>query len=371
MNDNGIPAARRPMNIGILTHIKHPIREPFAGGLEAFTFDMTQMLRKRGHRVELFAHPDSSPQLKVQPMQLARHYRPESRRHDHDTLSTEFIAEHHAYMDCLQRIDQYGFDVVFNNSLHYVPITFSGSMRTPMLTVLHTPPFFELINAVAAQHERGGGHYCTVSANNAASWADLIPTCHVIPNGIDLQFWRPADGAIGEHAIWYGRLVADKGLHLAIDAARAAGMALKVAGQATDASYFSEYIQPRLGGDIQYLGHLPRSRLVDEVGRAAVCLVTPCWDEPFGLVVAEALACGTPIAAFSRGAIPELLTADTGIMVPANDVPALAQAILAARVLDRRACRRHAEASWSMDRMIAGYESLLSGLCPELEIEHE
>ncbi|WP_277184223.1 glycosyltransferase [Caballeronia sp. BR00000012568055] len=371
MSDNSGCTASRPMNIGMLTHIKHPIREPFAGGLEAFTYDMTQMLRKRGHTVTLFAHPESSPELDVRPMSLNRHYRQESRRHDHDTLSTEFIAEHHAYMDCLQRIDDCGFDVVFNNSLHYVPITFSGSMRTPMLTVLHTPPFFELINAVAAQHERGGGHYCTVSATNAASWADLIPTCHVIPNGIDLQFWRPANAANEQHAIWYGRLVADKGPHLAIDAARAAGMALRIAGQATDASYFSEFIQPRLGGDIEYLGHLPRARLVDELGRAAVCLVTPRWDEPFGLVVAEALACGTPVAAFSRGAIPELLTADTGIMVPADDVSALAEAILAARALDRRACRLHAEAKWSMDRMIAGYESLLSGLCPELEVEHE
>lgn len=355
------------LKIGILTHIKHPIREPFAGGLEAFTYDITRSLRNRGHAVTLFAHPDSASELVVVPMLPARSYRSDAVRHDHDTLSTDFIAEHHAYLDCLQRIDDFGFDVVFNNALHYVPVTFSGLMTTPMLTVLHTPPFFEMINAIAARHQRGGGHYCTVSRANAADWADLTPDCHVIPNGIDLNLWRPTTDSIGPHALWYGRLVADKGAHLAIDAAREAGIPVRIAGQAVDPAYFADHIAPRLGDDVLYLGHLARTELVDEVSHAAVCLVTPCWNEPFGLVVAEALACGTPVAAFSRGAIPELLTPETGIMVPGGDVTALAGALLTARTLDRRACRQHAASHWGIDLMTARYEALLTRVCTARE----
>lgn len=351
-----------PLKIGILTHIKHPIREPFAGGLEAFTYDITRHLRRRGHQVTLFAHPDSAAELKVTPMAPVGSYRSDAQRHAHDTLSSDFIAEHHAYLACLQEIDGFGFDVIFNNALHYVPVTMSGMISTPMLTVLHTPPFFEMINAIAAQYKRGGGHYCTVSRANAKEWAELTPDCHVISNGIDLQQWRPTDGPVGAHAFWYGRLVADKGAHLAIDAARLAGVALRIAGQAIDPAYFAQEILPRLSDDVVYLGHLARAELVDEVGRASVCLVTPRWNEPFGLVVAEAIACGTPVAAFSRGAIPELLTTDTGVLATADSVTALAAVLLSARTLDRAACRRHAQANWGIDLMVTRYEALLASV---------
>lgn len=351
-----------PLKIGILTHIKHPIREPFAGGLEAFTHDITLHLRRRGHLVTLFAHPDSAAELEAKAMSTAGSYRSDAQRHEHDTLSSDFIAEHHAYLECMQRIDDFAFDVIFNNSLHYVPVTMSGIISTPMLTVLHTPPFFEMINAISAMSRRGGGTYCTVSQSNASDWAELTPDCHIIPNGIDLDQWKPTNEIIGAHAFWYGRLVADKGLHLAIDAARLAGVPLRIAGQLGDPAYFAKEIAPRLGDDVVYLGHLERAELVREVSRASACLVTPCWNEPFGLVVAEALACGTPVAAFSRGAIPELLTPDTGALAEANDIPALAAALIAARSLDRHACRRRAQANWSIERMIARYEALLASV---------
>ncbi|WP_235527509.1 glycosyltransferase [Burkholderia sp. Leaf177] len=350
------------LKIGILTHIKHPIREPFAGGLEAFTHDITRHLRQRGHDVTLFAHGDSMPELKVKSMTPVGSYRTSAAKHDHDTLSSDFIAEHHAYMDCLQTIDNHDFDIIFNNALHYVPVTMSGMIRTPMLTVLHTPPFFEMINAIAAQHKRGGGNYCTVSRSNAADWGELTPDCHVIANGIDLDQWRPSKGIIGAHAFWYGRLVPDKGAHFAIDAARLAGVPLRIAGQAIDRDYFDQEIAPRLGDDVVYLGHLSRSELAEELGRASVCLVTPCWNEPFGLVVAEALACGTPVAAFSRGAIPELLTNETGSLAEPGDAASLAAALLSARLLDRGACRRHARSRWDIDSMLVQYEELLTSL---------
>ena len=290
-------------------------------------------------------------------------YRSDAQRHAHDTLSSDFIAEHHAYLACLQEIDYFGFDVIFNNALHYVPVTMSGMISTPMLTVLHTPPFFEMINAIAAQYKRGGGHYCTVSRANAKEWASFNAR-----SSRHFKRYRPSSNGgqrmapVGAHAFWYGRLVADKGAHLAIDAARLAGVALRIAGQAIDPAYFAQEILPRLSDDVVYLGHLSRAELVDEVGRASICLVTPRWNEPFGLVVAEAIACGTPVAAFSRGAIPELLTTDTGVLAMADSVTALAAALLSARTLDRAACRRHAQANWGIDLMVTRYEALLASV---------
>lgn len=81
-------------------------------------------------------------------MFAAGRHRSNASSHAHDTLTSDFIAEHHAYLDCMQRIDEFEFDVIFNNSLHYVPVTMSSIISTPMLNVLHTPPFFEMINAI-------------------------------------------------------------------------------------------------------------------------------------------------------------------------------------------------------------------------------
>ena len=341
---------RQPLRIGILTHVRFPVRQPFAGGLEAFTYDVTLGLRARGHAVTLFAKGGSAPELDAVAV-------PDEDQCRHASLSSAYVAEHHAYLKLMQGIDAYGFDVIFNNSLHYVPVTMASLIHTPMLTVLHTPPFFEMINALRG--DRQAGRFSTLSAANARQWGGVVTNCAVIPNGIDLRSWQPG-ARVGEHALWFGRLVPDKGAHLAIDAARQAGVTLRLAAQVEDVDYFKTQIEPRLGPGVEYLGHLQRSELAAELATAAVALVTPCWDEPFGLVVAEALACGTPVAAFDRGAMRDLISDEVGCLVPPNDVAALAAAIAVARGKSRLACRGRADALWSQSLMLDRYETLLA-----------
>jgi glycosyltransferase involved in cell wall biosynthesis len=339
------------MRIGVLTHLKHPVRQPFPGGLEAFTYDATLGLRDLGHDVTLFASSSSAAELHAVPILDDSTY-----QHGNRPLASEYIDEHHAYLKTLLQIDRYGFDVIFNNSLHYVPVTMASLIHTPMLTVLHTPPFFELVEALS--NTRRSGWFCTCSTANARAWRAQVPDCEVIANGIDLDFWYPR-GTVGEHVLWFGRLIPDKGPQLAIAAALQAGVQLRLAGQITDQAFFDEQIAPHLGEQIRYLGHLDREALAAELASASAALVTPCWEEPFGLVVAEALACGTPVAAFARGALPELLDEDTGALAPAGDVPALAEALLIARGKSRVACRERAEAQWSHALMLKRYEKLL------------
>lgn len=349
------------LRIGILTHIKHPIRQPFSGGLEAFTYDVTMALKERGHDVTLFASSQSAPELEHTSILSDDNYGPLGldTRGKKEAYFREYLDEHLAYMQCMQGMDAHGFDVVFNNSLHYVPITMGGLIETPMLTVLHTPPFFELTNAFAALPPKAAQRICTVSHANADRWSAWVGECDVIPNGIDLSSWTPTAMPEGQRAIWFGRIVPDKGLHHAIDAAKLAGIPLDIAGQANDEAYFRDEIVPRLDDNAVYLGHLGREALVKRVQHSAVCVVSPCWDEPFGLVVAEALACGTPVAAYRRGALAELLTPETGVLAKPDDITALARAIQEARTLDRTACRRHAEMHWGRETMLDNYERLL------------
>lgn len=339
------------MRIGVLTHLKHPVRQPFPGGLEAFTYDVTLGLRALGHEVTLFASSASAPELEVVPILDDSHY-----QHGNRPLASEYIEEHQAYLKTLLGLDRYRFDVIFNNSLHYVPLTMASLLATPMLTVLHTPPFFELIEALSACGDCGW--FSTLSQANAQAWQAVVPECGIIANGIDLGTWKPG-AQVAEHVLWSGRLVPDKGPQFAIEAALLAGVELHLAGQITDQPFFDREIAPRLGPRVRYLGHLSRPELAAAVAQASAVLVTPCWDEPFGLVVAEAMACGTPVAAFERGALAELVSNDTGALAPAGDAGALAAALLLARQKSRSACRARAEALWDQQLMFKHYERRL------------
>ncbi|WP_373461224.1 glycosyltransferase [Streptomyces sp. WY228] len=156
--------------------------------------------------------------------------------------------------------------------------------------------------------------------------------------------------------VWSGRIVPEKGTHLAIEAAELSGRRLRIAGPVGDADYFEAYVRPRLGRTITYEGHLHQPDLCALVGSSAAAVVTPCWDEPYGLVVAEALACGTPVCGFARGALPEIVTPACGRLVEPGDSTALAKAVEPTIGLSRHDARRHAEASCSMDVMTARYE---------------
>ncbi|RZK20911.1 MAG: glycosyltransferase family 4 protein [Pedobacter sp.] len=350
------------MKIGIISHLKHPICQPFAGGLEAFTYQITKALVAMGHQVILFASESSDVQLPLIPILSDHNYDNQSgtRKKIRD-LPSEYIAEHHAYFKLMNELDGYGFDVIFNNSLHYIPITMANTLSTPILTVLHTPPFYELKLAVKAERNAPVVNYCTVSRQSAKNWAGMISDCPVILNGIQINDWsffpRSASPA---YAIWFGRIHPDKGLHHAILAARKAGLPLKVAGGIADQKYYENKIVPLLGQDISLLGLLDHNALNTEIGNASVCLVTPCWQEPFGLVVAEAMACGTPIAGFRIGALPELVTPETGYLVESGNVDELCKAIQQAQKLERQKVRDHALAKFRFGRMAEEYETLLN-----------
>ncbi len=198
----------------------------------------------------------------------------------------------------------------------------------------------------------------SVSSALSLQWPDLPREPIVIDNGVDLARFRfnatRADPGFG---LWCGRILPEKGLHLAIDAARGAGIMLKICGPVVDQRYWLNEIEPRLGAQAVYLGHLTHEAVAAMLARASVLVCTPCWEEPFGLVVVEALACGTPVAGFARGALADILDAKCSVLAAPNDVAGLAQAIVLALSLDRHACRARAEL-FGNDLMIARYVAL-------------
>ena len=352
------------MRIGIVAAARYPIAEPFAGGLEAHVWGLAERLRRRGHEVTLFAGPGSDARLGVECLDLRRPQVSAAARADVSMCAPEWLDEHHAYLDLMVRLARTGadeFDVIHNHSLHHLPIAMASAVPVPIVSTLHTPPTPWLESAIQVAGDDCRVTFAAVSAHTAAAWSHLIPDAHVIHNGVDVDRWCPGPG--GGLAVWFGRIVPEKGPHLAIDAAVLAGQPLRLAGPIADRGYFDREIAPRLAlPGVEYAGHLMQAELARLVGEASVALVTPCWDEPYGLVVAEALACGTPVCAFARGALPELLDTECGRLVAPGDVRGLAAAIGECAGLSRAAARRHAVRECSLERMVDRYVELYGAL---------
>lgn len=349
----------RALDIGLIADSRNPIREPFAGGLEAHTHALATGLRARGHRVTIYASDASDAGLGVVPVRVPEQRLRLSRRARSDMSMPDerFMQDHHAYLDLMLRLRRTSHDVLHNNSLHYLPVAMAPSLSLPVVTVLHTPPTPWIESAVQCS-ARSGNEFVSVSKANARAWRHSLQVRAVVANGVDLGVWRPSRPADPPYAVWTGRMVPEKAPHLAIEAAHRAGLALRLAGPTPDPEYFEREIRGRLGGEAVYLGHLSRRELVKLVGGARVSLVTPCWDEPYGLVVAESLACGTPVAGFARGAIPEILNVHCGRLAEPGDVADLARAATEAMRLRRDDCRRRAESTCSLDEMVRRYEAL-------------
>jgi len=204
-------------------------------------------------------------------------------------------------------------------------------------------------------------------SRHQASTAGPIPIAAVIHHGVDLEAYKPGKGD-GGYALFLGRMSPDKGVARAAALARRAGIPLKIAAKMREPherEYFENEVRPLLGGGVDYVGEVGGRDKV-ELLQGARCLLNPiAWPEPFGMVMIEALACGTPVVATPEGSAPEIVVdGRTGFL--ADDDDALVQAMGAAAMLDRAECRRHAEEHFSLERMAADHLRLYHHLVAEL-----
>ena len=355
------------MKIAIVGLLHHPIAEPFAGGMESHTWWLAKKLIEKGHDVTLFASGDSDSSLGLSAcIDSAFATHPKAQ-----TILGRQACNMAAYASVIRQICQGDFDVIHNNALHPFLLLSAADLPVPMLTVLHTPPYKELAAAVeyaSARNNSGRLMTTAVSHSLAAQWAPFI-SANVIHNGIDVDCWpfvpqvspnqASPNQALPNQALWYGRIVPEKAPHLAIQAALKAGYSIRVAGPIGNTDYFEETVAPLMQSDrVTYLGHLSHLEIKQALSAASVFVNTPLWAEPYGLVYAEALASGTPVATFDSGASGEILDAKSGVAVQEKTVEALAKAIAKAAKLSRQDCRDRAESFCHIDTMISGYERM-------------
>jgi glycosyltransferase involved in cell wall biosynthesis len=250
------------------------------------------------------------------------------------------------------------FDVIHNN-FDFLPLTYSGLIKTPVVTTIHgfsSPSIVPVYKKYDAN-----SHYVAISDADKSPELDYIATIH---HGINIaQF--PFFEAEGEYLLFFGRIHPEKGVYEAIQVAQRAEMKLVIAGIIQDKQYFESRVEPYLDGDsVEYVGSVGPEARPEILGGALALLHLISFDEPFGLSLVESLACGTPVIAFGRGSIPEIVKhAETGYIV--EDVDHAVEAVTAVRSLDRFACRQEAKKRFSSNRMasdyIRVYQQILTG----------
>jgi glycosyltransferase involved in cell wall biosynthesis len=349
------------LNIALLAHLYYPISEPYHGGLEMHTHMLAQELRARGHRVTMFAKAGSTGATRnVMVMPKSFTFRKHTNAFMRQVQEKQItVAESFA----INAVRHGNFDFVINNSLG--PLPYIHLRDKPMLTLLHTPAadLPHVCQAIARRWKPSPFHaYASVSETNAGGWRELLPHVAVVPNGIHLTTWQKAPGRpVPGRAVWTARITPEKGLHVAIAAAKCAGMALHFAGPISDKDYFKKIIKPQLSDNIRYAGHLNHNDLPAFLASGEAFIASPLWEEPFGLSVVEAIATGTPVAALPRGAMKEIVSEDAGTVAADNTVAALSQAITEARQKNRAACKRAAH-SYSVTSMVNNYEIVMTSL---------
>jgi glycosyltransferase involved in cell wall biosynthesis len=241
------------------------------------------------------------------------------------------------------------FDLVHNH-LDWLPLAFSRHCQAPLLTTIHGFSDRRILPA----YQAASSAYVSISDADRVPELDYAATIY---HGIDLDTVSFSASA-GQDLLILGRIHPDKGTADAIEIAKRAGRRLIIAGPVQDQSYFTERVAPEIDGDaVRYLGSVGPEQRSDILGSAAALLHPIAFPEPFGLSVVESMAAGTPVIAFPRGSMPEVVDdAVTGFLVP--DVAAAAAAVEPAAALDRKEIRRVAERRFSADRMVDDYLAL-------------
>jgi glycosyltransferase involved in cell wall biosynthesis len=248
--------------------------------------------------------------------------------------------------EVFRRADE--FDLI-HNQFDFLPLSYSGFTNTPLVTTIHGFSSPSILPVYKKYNERT--HYVAISEADKHRELDYIATIH---HGIDLaQFPYRQDA--GDYLLFFGRIHHHKGVHEAIEVARRTGMRLVIAGIVQDEAYFQAQVEPHIDGSaVQYIGSVGPEKRQEVLGGALALLHLIHFDEPFGLSVVESMACGTPVIAFGRGSMAEIIRdGRTGFIV--DDVDAAVQAVGRIDTIERRACRGEVEERFTCRRMAHDY----------------
>lgn len=345
------------MRIALVASLVSPIRPAEANGPHAVIIDLARGLGARGHAVSVYAAAGSvADGVEIVEFPVEAGAQDAALHVDRSPDPRATAALDRGFARLFARVRSDAPDVISQHAFDVAAIELSECL--PVLHTLHLPP---MVAGVVAAARASRARLATVSGAARDAWRRAgVPELAILRNGVPDRV--PAHGPIAPVALIAGRISPEKGTHVAIEVARRAGLAVMVAGDAYDAAYFTHAVEPLLRPG-EWIGPVPREALYELMARCAVVLMPVRWDEPFGLVAAEAQMAGCPVVGYRRGALPEVVPHRLGgWLVEPGDEDGLVAAVYMARGLDRSSIRRRAQRELGVDRMVAAYEAALTAV---------
>jgi glycosyltransferase involved in cell wall biosynthesis len=337
-----------PLRVAMLAPPWISVPPPGYGGVESVVGVLTDALVRRGHAVTLFCAPGSRSSARVVPLLEESH--PEEI--ERSLYEVDHVAR--AFEEIDLALEDRRFDVVHDHC-GFTALAMADRLGTPLVHTMHG----QFTASTAAFYSRHGHKAALVGisrAQLASAPAGLQPV-GVVPNPIDVRAW-PLRERKDDYLLWIGRITAEKGPHRAIAAARAADVPLVLAGviQPGQRAFFDREVAPHIDGErVRFVGEIGGSVKRAAFAGARALLMPIRWEEPFGMVMVEALACGTPVVAFAEGAARELVCdGHTGFLV--EDEQAMGAAIGRLPRILPRDCRAWVAEHCDIDVVAAAYE---------------
>jgi len=328
------------MKIAVLSPVAWRTPPRHYGPWEQMASNLTEGLHEAGIEVTLFATGDSVTSANLRTVVKTGYE--EDRSQDAKVIECLHIS------NLMEQADD--FDLIHNH-FDFLPLSYSGLIRTPVMTTIHGFSSEKIIQVY--QRYNRHNHYVSISNANRHPLLNYLGTVY---NGLDTKDFEFNDTA-DDYLLFFGRIHPDKGTAEAIQIALKSKKKLLIAGIIQDERYYKEAVEPYLNEEIVFLGAAgPEKR--NELLRGASALLHPIsFEEPFGLSVAEALLCGTPVIAFNRGSMPELIQHEkTGFLV--ENVEEAIAAVTQIPQIDRLHCHNWAKDKFSKEKMVKDYLSL-------------
>jgi len=357
------------VRIALVAPLVSTIAQPYIGGAQALLADLAAGLQQRGHQVTLFARAGSRlAGVPIESIDVPEHVRPAtfSEPGNESNADPGFFAQANLFLSLFLQLQQrsHEFDVIHAHAFDWPAYICSALIQQiPVLHTLHLPAIAGEINQALRVLDQQGHPLTLITVSHACAqtYATYTSIDYVIHNGLDVAA-IPFQARVERNAplLCAGRISPEKGVEAAIEIAEQANYPLLLAGGIYDQHYYEQRILPhltRVGSRITYIGQLERQELWKLMGHAAALLCPIAWDEPFGLVPVEAMATGTPVIAFKRGAMEEIINhGETGFLVEAGACNQAAAMVQALPDLSRARCRAHVVEKFSLDRMLTAYE---------------
>ena len=328
------------MKVAVLSSVAWRTPPQHYGPWEQIASNIAEGLIKHGVEVKLFATSDSITAGKLDAI-CAKGYE-EDRTQDAKVLECLHIS------NLMEKAGD--FDIIHNN-FDFLPLTYSGLIKTPVITTIHGFSSPQIIPVYKKYNSTG--YYVSISNSDRSPDLGYLATVY---NGLDIKDFEFNNNP-QDYLLYFGRIHPHKGTLEAIEIAKKSGRKLLIAGIVQDESYFKEKIEPQLNDQIEYIGSAGTEKRNELLGNAFALLHPISFDEPFGLSVAEAMLCGTPVIAFNRGSMPELIKHhETGFLV--NTIDEAVEAVDQIKSIDRKNCRIWAVSQFSSDKMVDDYLKL-------------